>query len=204
MRTYGDRCGIARTLDIVGERWALLVVRELLLGPKRFTDLRAGLPNVGADMLSQRLRELEQAGVVRRRTLPPPAASRVYELTDRGRDLEPAILELARWGSRAPLPDGEGRMGADSFVLALKTLYKRSPDATVELRLEGQAFAVTVAAGRLEVARGEAPAPDVTIEADPGALARMLWHGGPDEGVRIEGDRELAARFLAAFPLRGA
>src|SRR5437763_16199667 len=95
-RTYGDRCGIARAVDVVGERWALLVVRELLLGPKRFTDLRAGLPKVGPDMLAARLRELEQAGVVRRGELPPPAASRVYELTERGRGLEPVILALGR------------------------------------------------------------------------------------------------------------
>src|SRR5919205_66330 len=96
-RSYGDRCGIARALDLVGERWALLVVRELLLGPKRFTDLRAGLPHVSPDVLAQRLRELEQAGVLRRGTLPPPAASRIYELTGRGRELEPVVLALGRW-----------------------------------------------------------------------------------------------------------
>src|SRR5437764_3058381 len=95
-RSYADSCGIARALDLVGERWALLVVRELLLGPKRFTDLRVGLPHLGPDVLSQRLRELEQAGIVRRRTLAPPAASKVYELTPRGRALEPVILALGR------------------------------------------------------------------------------------------------------------
>src|SRR3954452_10567314 len=100
-RTYGDRCGIARALDAVGERWALLVVRELLLGPKRFTDLRAGLPTLGPDVLAQRLRDLEAAGIVARRTLPPPAGSRVYELTERGQELEPVLLALGRWGSRA-------------------------------------------------------------------------------------------------------
>src|SRR5882762_9131790 len=103
-RTYGDACGIARALDVVGERWALLVVRELLLGPKRFTDLRAGLPNVSPDVLSQRLRELESAGLVRRRKLAPPAGSRVYDLTDRGHQLEPVVLALGRWGSTAPFP----------------------------------------------------------------------------------------------------
>src|SRR3954454_700014 len=96
-RTYGDRCGVARALDVVGERWALLVVRELLLGPKRFTDLRAGLPHVSPDVLAQRLRELEEAGIVGRRTLSPPAGSRVYELTERGQGLEPAVLALGRW-----------------------------------------------------------------------------------------------------------
>src|SRR6185437_6886764 len=104
MRTYGDRCGIARALDVVGERWALLVVRELLLGPKRFTDLRAGLPNVGPDMLSARLRDLEAAGVLRHHKLPPPASARVYELTERGRELEPGILALGRWGAAEPFP----------------------------------------------------------------------------------------------------
>jgi DNA-binding HxlR family transcriptional regulator len=102
MRTYDDGCAAAHALDLVGERWALLVVRELLLGPKRFTDLRAGLPAVSSNVLSQRLRELEQAGVVRRRRLPPPAGSRVYELTDWGMELEPVIIRLGRWGPATP------------------------------------------------------------------------------------------------------
>src|SRR3954470_22099333 len=125
-RTYGDRCGIARALDVVGDRWALLVVRELLLGPKRFTDLRAGLPNLGPDVLAQRLRELEANGVVQRRTLAPPASSRVYELTDWGRGLEPVILDLGRWGSQTGLPSGGARLGPDSTVLALKTMFDPS------------------------------------------------------------------------------
>src|SRR5947209_18591269 len=121
-RSYRDPCGIARGLDVVGERWALLVVRELLLGPKRFTDLRAGLPHLSPDVLSQRLRELEQSGVVRRAKLPPPAGSRVYELTEWGRELEPVVLGLGRWASAlAPFPPGHGELGVDSLVLALKT-----------------------------------------------------------------------------------
>src|ERR1700743_3723951 len=95
-RTYGDSCGIARALDLIGERWALLVVRELILGPKRFTDLRAGLPNLSADVLAQRVRDREQAGLVRRRKLPPPAGARVYELTEWGSELEPVLLALGR------------------------------------------------------------------------------------------------------------
>src|SRR5438034_10192223 len=101
-RDYDDGCAAAHGLALVGERWALLVVRELLLGPKRFTDLRAGLPHVGPDVLAQRLRELEQAGVVRRGKLAPPAAARIYELTEWGRKLEPVVLALGRWGSQAP------------------------------------------------------------------------------------------------------
>src|SRR5438132_5728083 len=122
-RTYGDRCGVARALDLVGDRWALLVVRELLLGPKRFTDLRDGLPHLGPDVLSQRLRELEQAGIVHRHKLARPAASRVYELTARGHELEPVVLGLGRWGSRAPLPAQGAVFGPDSVMLALKTLF---------------------------------------------------------------------------------
>ena len=202
MRTYGDRCGVARALDLVGERWALLVVRELLLGPKRFTDLRSGLPKVAPDVLSQRLRELEQAGVVRRATLPPPAGSRVYALTDRGQELEPVILALGRWGSRAPLPAGDARMGTDSFVLALRTLFDpaRADDASVELRLGDETFHARVAGGRLAVGRGSAERPDATIAAAPGVLATALWHRGPREAIQVDGDAALAERFLGAFP----
>src|SRR3954447_21088106 len=108
MRTYGDGCAIAHALDLVGERWGLLVVRELLLGPKRYTDLRRGLPNASPNVLAQRLGELERAGVVRRRKLPPRAAVRVYELTDWGRELEGTVISLGHWAARSPsgLPGG--------------------------------------------------------------------------------------------------
>src|SRR5215208_2169092 len=159
MRTYGDRCGVARGLDVVGERWALLVVRELLLGPKRFTDLRAGLPNVGPDVLAQRLRELEGSGVVRRRKLAPPSGARVYELTDWGRELEPVILGLGRFGSRAPFPGGDADLGADAFAVALKTVFDGEAadglEATIELRVGEDRFVARVADGRLSLSRGE-------------------------------------------------
>jgi DNA-binding HxlR family transcriptional regulator len=200
-RTYSDRCGIARALDVVGERWALLVVRELLLGPKRFTDLRAGLRGVGPDMLTARLKELEAAGVVRRATLPPPAASKVYELTPRGAELEPAILALGRWGSVAPGP-GEAKLGVDAFVIALKTLFTPDgADGRFELRLADQRFAARVADRRFDVARGEDPQADAVITAEPGPFAAALWHGGPWEPVEISGDRAAAQRFLRQFPL---
>lgn len=207
-RTYGDACGIARALDVVGERWALLVVRELLLGPKRFTDLRDGLPHLSPDVLAQRLRELEQAGVVRRGKLPPPAGSRVYELTEWGRELEPVILGLGRWGSRrAPFPPEHGELGVDSLVLALKTLFDPSRAdglmGTFELRLGEQTFAARVADGRLDVARGAAGAPGATVSASPGTLEEVLWHGRPLRSAEVEiaGDRRAARRFLALFPL---
>jgi DNA-binding HxlR family transcriptional regulator len=204
MRTYGDRCGIARALDLVGERWALLVVRELLLGPKRFTDLRAGLPNIGPDVLSQRLRELEASGVIRRRRLAPPAASQVYELTDWGRDLEPVVLGLGRWGSRAPVPSEDAPLGADAAMIALKTMFHPPAadglEASYAVRLGEDEYDVRVAGGRLEITRGAPARAHATIETDPATLAMVLWHGRPMDDLRIEGSRSLARRFLRLFP----
>jgi DNA-binding HxlR family transcriptional regulator len=209
-RTYGDPCGVARALDVIGERWGLLVVRELLLGPKRFTDLRAGMPNLSPDVLSQRLRELEQAGVLRRDRLPAPIASQVYELTDWGRELEPVVLGLGRWGSRAPFPPGDATLGIDSLVLALKTLYDPGRTdglvgSSFELRLGDQRFVARPQGGRLDVTRGAATDPDATIAADPGTLEHILWHGDPlsTEELSITGDRQAAVRFLTMFPLPG-
>ena len=211
-RTYGDACGIARALDIVGERWALLVARELLLGPKRFTDLRAGLPRVGPDMLAARLRELEEAGVVRRATLPPPAASRVYELTEWGAELAPVLMALGRWGSRAPLPGQAPPLGVDATVVALQTTFDPEAagwvDAVYELTLEDQVFTLEVAAGRLEVTRGGAPSgvmPAAAIHTDTATLAAVVWHGHPlaeaarDGALRVDGDPEAAADFVGLF-----
>src|SRR3954462_4925508 len=209
-RSYGDRCGVARALDVVGERWAFLVVRELLLGPKRFTDLRAGLPHLGPDMLSQRLRDLEAAGLVRRGTLSAAAGTPVYEPTPRGQELEPVVLALGAWGSRAPFPAGDARLGVDSAVLALKTLFDAPSagriDEQLELRLDGDRFRAHVAGGRLDIARGAADDPVAVIETDPATLSRVLWHGRKLAAairagdVRIEGDGAAARRFLALFP----
>jgi DNA-binding HxlR family transcriptional regulator/putative sterol carrier protein len=211
MRTYDDGCAAAHALDLVGERWALLVVRELLLGPKRFTDLRAGMPHASPNVLAQRLRELEGAGVVRRRKLPPPAASRVYELTDWGMELEPVIVRLGRWGARSPSMPHDAAIGVNSIILALRTMF--DPHAadglrgSYELRLGEHRFRAEVADGRFEVARGGAERPDATIETDPDTL-RALVFGGRQLGealrsgdLRIEGDREAVARFLGLFAL---
>src|SRR3954451_11558889 len=174
-RTYGDRCGIARALDAVGERWALLVVRELLLGPKRFTDLRAGLPHLGPDVLSQRLRDLEGTGIVRRATLAPPSGARVYELTERGQQLEPVVLALGAWGSAAPFPSGDARLGVDSAVLALKTLFDRAAAGArgEETRLPRAAtpFRARTAGGTLAAPRGSPESPPAITETDPATLS---------------------------------
>jgi DNA-binding HxlR family transcriptional regulator len=209
-RTYGDGCAIARGLDLVGERWALLIVRELLLGPKRFTDLKRGLPNSSPNVLSERLRELERSGVVKRGKLPPPAGSQVYELTDWGRELEGIVVSLGRWASRSPSPPGDGPVGADSVALGLRGLFDPAAadglHATYELRLGDDRFHVEVADGALAVARGANDRSDVTIETDPDTMNAVLWGGrslaeAQRSGVlRLEGDRRAAARFFRLFP----
>jgi DNA-binding HxlR family transcriptional regulator len=190
---------------LVGERWALLIVRDLLLGPKRFTDLRAGLPHVSPDVLSQRLKELEESGIVRRTKLPPPAAARVYELTDRGAALEPIVLELGRWGSAAPFPDADAELGIDSAVIALKTVFDPSAadglEETYELRLNDQPFRISVGDGRLDAKRGSADQPVAVIETDPATLARVLWHGGKRSELETGGDKGAVGRFINLFPL---
>jgi DNA-binding HxlR family transcriptional regulator/putative sterol carrier protein len=212
MRTYGDGCAIARALDVVGERWALLVVRELLLGPKRYTDLRRGLPNASPNVLSERLRELERAGVVRRRKLPPPAGSRVYELTDWGLALEEIVISLGRWAARSPTPPGDAPIvSADSVVLALRGLF--DPDAAhglsarYELRLGEDRFRIELTDGEIEVVRGGADQADATIDTDPGTLDAVLWGGLPladaqrSGKMTIEGDKAAVERFVRLFPM---
>ena len=209
-RTYGDPCGIARALDLIGERWAVLVVRELVLGPKRFSDLRSSLPGVSPDVLTERLRDLEVAGVVVRRTLPPPAGSRVYELSEWGRELEPVVLALGRWGSRAPFPAGASQLGVDAFVLALKTLFDPSLavglKASYGLRLGEDRFRARVGGKGLEITRSDARDHDAVIEGDTASLAAVLWHGRRlgealrSGDLRIEGSRTAVERFLSLFP----
>jgi DNA-binding HxlR family transcriptional regulator len=178
MRTYCDACAAAHALDLVGERWALLVVRELLLGPKRFTDLRAGLPNASPNVLAQRLRELERAGIVRRRKLAPPAASRVYELTEWGEELEAVIISLGRWGARSPSKPRDAELGVDSLILSLRTMFDPGAaeglEAVYELRFGEDRFRAVVRDGRFEVERGSVERPDATIEGDPATLASLV------------------------------
>jgi len=211
-RSYGEACRFAYALDLIGERWALLVVRELLLGPKRFTDLREGLPHASPNILSERLRELEANGVVRRRELPPPAATHVYELTEWGAELEPIVTRLGAWGARSPLPPQSQEIGADSIVLALRSLFDparaNGAEGTYELRVGGDPYAVRVSGGELELSRGPAEDPAVAIAApDAGTLAAVLTGELPLEqalgsgAVEIEGGKRDARRFLALFPM---
>ncbi len=210
-RTYDDGCAAAHALDLVGERWALLVVRELLLGPKRFTDLRAGLPQASPNVLAERLRGLEAAGIVRRRRLPPPAASRIYELTDWGEELEPVIIRLGRWGARSPSKPDDAPLGVDSLVLSFRTMFDPGAaeglEAGYELRMGEDRFRAEVSGSSFEIERGSAEWPDATIEADSDTLAGLIFNGCPlaealrSGAVKIEGDEAAVERFLTLFPL---
>jgi DNA-binding HxlR family transcriptional regulator len=208
-RTKLDGCGIAFATDLLGQRWALLVVRELLLGPKRFTDLRAGIPDISPNVLSQRLRELEDSGIVRRRKLAPPAAVQVYALTEWGHELEPAVLALGRWATRSPSFPRGVEMGPDALVLALKSTFQpekaEGVNASYELRFEEVPFDISVKGREFEAARGEPENPDAVITTDPDTLARVVFRGDPlgkavDSGdIRIDGSRRAVNALLRAL-----
>ncbi|HEY6637147.1 MAG TPA: winged helix-turn-helix transcriptional regulator [Solirubrobacterales bacterium] len=208
-RSHDDGCGIAHASDLLGQRWALLVVRELLLGPKRFTDLRAGIPDISPNVLGQRLRELEESDIVRRRKLAPPAAVQVYELTDWGRQLEPAVLALGRWASQSPAFPRDAEMGPDSLVLALKSSFQPEKadglDGTYELRLEEIPFKITVKEGEFRAARGEAESPDAVIESDPSTVAGVVFGGNTlgkaigSGDVAIDGSRRAVNALIRSL-----
>lgn len=199
---YDDPCGVARALDVVGQRWALLVVRELLLGPKRFRDLAHGLSGMSQNVLSQRLKELESSGIVRRVMAGPPVSGPVYELTDEGAALEPVLIALGRWGRTRPLT-ATGPMSVDALLLALRTTFNPAvaEDLSIEvdLRIEDDRVALTVADGQISMRRGPARRPDATITADVASLRTLVYRGSAAPGVHIEGDKASVRRLLAAF-----
>lgn len=199
LRSYGDACGIARALDVIGERWALLIVRELVYGPKRFSDLRGDL-GLSPNVLTQRLAELEAGGVVRRRK----AGGALYELTDWGRELHPILLQLDRWGAHTQhRPEGE--LTVDALMLMLEATFvpERAAElcASYELELGEQRFSVAADAGVITIVRGSARKPDVVIETDPATLRSLALEeqklaGAP---VKISGDARLARAFFRLF-----
>jgi DNA-binding HxlR family transcriptional regulator/putative sterol carrier protein len=210
-RSYDDGCATAHALDIIGERWGLLIARELMLGPKRFTDLRTGLPGISPNVLTQRLEELEQASVVRRRKLPPPAAAWVYELTEWGQDLEPVFMALDRWAVRSPtLPQG-APLGVDALILSFRTMFDSQAaagfEASLELRLGENRFHAEIADGRMNLDRGSAHKPGAVIETDSNTLAGLVYGGGKlaealrSGALKIEGDKALVKRFVTLFPM---
>jgi DNA-binding HxlR family transcriptional regulator len=190
-RSYGDQCGVARSLDVIGERWALLIVRELLLGPKRFNDLLAGLAGASPNVISQRLHELTGSGVIRHRDVGPPARVRVYELTDWGRELEPVVLHLGQWGTQAPLPEG-ARWGLDSLMLALQsTADPAVVNGRYELRVGTEVFTVDGTSGSVRVRRGTADRPDAAVTTDADTLHSVALGRRPIADALESGDLRL-------------
>jgi DNA-binding HxlR family transcriptional regulator/putative sterol carrier protein len=179
MRSYMQYCSVAHALDLVGERWALLIVRELILGAKRFRQLHEGLPAVSTNVLSNRLKELEATGVIRRRLLPRPATGTVYELTEYGRELEDIVVALGRWGAKTiEAKRAEQAFKPEWFAIALLGSFRpesaRRIRATYELRLDGAVFHLRVDRGKLEHGRGPAKDADLVIEADSESLFALL------------------------------
>jgi DNA-binding HxlR family transcriptional regulator len=210
-RPFIDGCAAAHALSLVGERWGLLVVRELMLGPKRFTDLRVGLPNVSPNVLAQRLRDLEEVGVVQKRKLPPPASVQVYELTEWGYGLEPVLISLGRWAVHSPLLPHDGTLGVNSLILSFRTMFNpvaaKGLKATYELRLGEETFYARVSNSQLEIVRGEMSKADVKVETSADTLTALVYGGrNLNEAIRagemkLEGDKKTLERFLKLFPL---
>ncbi len=210
-RRYDDACGTAHALDLVGDRWALLVMRELMLGPRRFSDLRAGLPGISANVLTQRLVELEGVGILVRRRLPPPAAVQVYELTPWGYEAEPLIQVMGRWAARSPGHDPTLSFSAASLILSLRTMFdpRRAEGfaGRIAFVIGEEGYFARLAEGRLEAGRGEEPAPDATLTGAAATIAAAIYGGVPlpaleaAAGLGVAGERAVLERFVTLFPL---
>lgn len=207
-RSYNQYCGLAYALDIVGERWTLLIVRELIPGPRRFTDLLDGLPGISTSLLSERLKSLEQQGLLSRRVLPPPAGSTVYELTSLGQALQKTLIELGKWGSQFVPASAEDAtlLNVGSYALTLRTFFRpeqaQEVNETYELRIDNEALQVQIRAGQIHVQQGEVLKADVVFHTNMPTYLGLLQHQiQPDEAisgglVQIEGDPDALSRFL--------
>lgn len=210
-RVYVDGCAVAHALDLFGERWALLVMRELLLGPKRFSDLRASLPGISANVLTQRLEALESTGIVCRRKLPPPASAWVYELTAWGLESEEVFKTIGRWAARSPQHDPRSPLSVASVVMSMRTMFARERakgiSGTVGFRFGREEFLARLDNGAFTIARGEVAGADAFIEGDQNAWAGALYGGVPlaalenSGALKVSGDRALLDRYLTLFPL---
>ncbi|MFI7276536.1 winged helix-turn-helix transcriptional regulator [Streptomyces sp. NPDC049879] len=210
-REYGQFCGLARAMEMVGERWAMLVVRDLLNGPRRYTDLRRGLPAIPTNILSSRLKQLEEAGLATRRALPHPERAVVYELTDYGRDLEPALVALGRWGARTMTEPRPGEaITAEAVAMSFRTAFRpeaaRGATTGFEVRMGDFTLRLQITDGALTVGLGEHPAPDLVLERLSGHPVRELMSGTRTpadvlaEGtLRTQGDPALLDRFTELF-----
>jgi DNA-binding HxlR family transcriptional regulator len=215
-RSYNQYCGLAYALDIVGERWTMLILRELIAGPRRFKDLLKGLPDISTNLLTERLKHLEQQGLLCRRTLPPPAGSTVYQLTSLGQSLEKTLLELGKWGSQfvPSSPEGATVLHAGSYALTLKTFFRpelaRGINETYELRIDNEVLQVQISEGKIHVQQGETRKADVIFQTDMPSYLRLLQRKiQPDEAIargliRVEGDSAALSRFLNLCGLPGS
>lgn len=193
-REYDQPCSIADALDRIGERWSLLIIRELVLGPLRFSDLARAMGGPPTDVLTKRLRDFEDNGIVVRRELGPPASCVIYELTDLGHELEPMLVELGRWGLNFYEPNPAAELAPSWLPNSLRVILQppASLKATIQLRSEGNAFAVSVSDGWISAERGEVDDPDLALSGSPRAIVAALVVGEQLlEGVEIEGDREV-------------
>lgn len=208
---YDDACGTAFAMELVGERWSLLIVRELMFGGRRFSDLRGGLPGISAKVLTERLEGLERAGIVQRRQLPPPVSARVYELTALGYGADQAIMALGRWAASSPRHDPTLPLSPASFMLSLRTMFDASRwgegELAAAIEIGAESFVVEIAGGRFTVRRGELTAPGFILGA-PSAplLAAAVYRKVPlaelaNAGVRFAGDASAAGRFIDCFHL---
>jgi DNA-binding HxlR family transcriptional regulator len=204
-RRYDDACGLAHALELVGERWAMLVLRELAYGPRRFSELKADLQGISANVLTQRLTELESRGLVRKLRLPPPASVQVYEATEWGLEVVPVIASLGKWAARSPLHDPTLPMGHVSLIMSLQTLLSpelaNGIDARFGFRLGDASYVASMRDGQFDVERREFDNSDVTFTGTPSALAAVIHGGAPMEMIRVDGDLALAKRFVTLFPL---
>ena len=198
-RTYNQYCGLARALDLVGERWALLVVRELTLGGKRFTDLREGLPGIGTNVLATRLRQLQADGIVRKLRLMPPADTTVYMLTDDGVELVPAMLALGRWGAQSMGPRGlEQELHSNWVAVAMRTFFQPTDVvATIELQLTDGPFRIEIDRDRIDIGPGHSSDADLRIAVDDEALLGYLRGEAP--APEADGDQKLLRRLPEVF-----
>lgn len=205
-REFDDACGIAHALELVGERWGLLVLRELMLGPRRFSDLRAELPGITPSVLTQRLVEFEERGLIRKSRLPPPAPVQVYEATEWGLEVESVLQKFGMWALRSPRHDPTKPVNPVSVILSLKGMFDpaKAGDfrATIGLRLADQTFVVTIADGQLGVKRGDVAAGcDATFSGAARDVVAVAYLGAPSDALKIEGDAEIAKRFTQIFSL---
>ena len=210
-RWYEDACAAAHALDLVGERWALLVMRELVFGPRRFNDLRGSLPGISANVLTQRLEGLEAAGVVRRRRLAPPAAAQVYELTEWGLESEPIFMALGRWAARSPAHDPTLPLSAASLLLSLRTMLDPARAAGIEarigLRLADGTYLCRLAGGAIVIAAEPLDEAEAVLAGPVAAVAAAIYGGRKLDALQaegalaVEGDLALARWFVTLFPL---